>query len=90
MVYSVLNTLENDKDYKKVFNAVVITLNYSNSGIKPSKQEIKSDLNNAVFIDCFMANNVILTVEFKNKLINTLFDLNECQIDTLLTVLSVM
>lgn len=90
MPYMIFNNVRTDKEYKTVFNGLVMTFNYSNAGILPTIECIKSDLKNTAFTDCFMKNNEPMTDELKNKLFLTVSDLNTSDYVTLTTVLSVL
>ena len=90
MTYRIIGACRTDDDYKTVFNGLVMTFNYSNNGIIPTIDLIKSDLKNMTYTDCFMSNKEPVTNEFKSKVFNTVCELKTDDYCTLTTVLYVL
>ena len=90
MPYMIFNNIKTDKDYKTLFNGLVIAINYSNAGIIPTCEYIRTDLKNGAFLDSFIPNKEPVTSEMKNKLYLTVENLDSDTYCTLTTVLYVL
>ena len=90
MPYMIFNNIKTDKDYKTLFNGLVMAINYSNSNIIPTIAYVKQDLKNMVYTDCFIKNKDKIDSDFKNKLFLTISELDSDTYCTLTTVLYVL
>ena len=90
MSYSIVGYLNSDKSYRMAFNGYIMAFCYFNNDIEPDISRIKSDFKNGVFLHDFMPNSESIDSEFRQKMINSIFDAPEPVSDILKDILEVV